>query len=103
MYAEPSKLPASLALSQFERKASTQSFQVLTDEFEKAMGQLREEIVTFNGVLAPALRPEPATCTKDELCTEPARAPLESWLVAQLSVARSCIERLQSYRERCVL
>ena len=102
MYEEPSKLQTAHAPSSptVER---TRGFKVLADDFEKTMLQLREDVMSLNSIISPALRPEPPPGC-DKICeNEPVRAELETWLVEQLSVARSCIERIQSYKDRCVI
>lgn len=82
------------------------SINILLDDFGKTMDLLREEVMALNDLLNQVLRPEPARlkeCCKDNTDKELMKAPLELWLDEQILIAKSCISRIQEYRERCAI
>jgi hypothetical protein len=80
-------------------------FKILSDDFESAIVQLVEEIANLNVIFALVLRDDEDAKSCEDQCEQlqPTRAALEVWVIEQISAVKSCIKRIQSYKDRCVL
>ena len=78
-------------------------FKILSDDFESAIVQLVEEIANLNVIFALVLRDEDVKSCEECEQLQPTRAALEVWVIEQISAVKSCIKRIQSYKDRCVL
>jgi len=102
MYDNPNQIQAAPALGKHTGERA-RGFKVLADDFEHAVVCLREEITGLSSEFESVLRPEPTSSVACDPCNEQVRAPLESWLSAQLQTVKSCIDSVRGYRSRCVL
>ena len=99
---EPGKIQAPHQLGPQVVRSS--EFRSLADELEKTISRLEEEIISLKDIFGPALRPEDTNnCRSKDEPEQPMRSNLETWAANQLNAARLCLERIQNYKERCVL
>lgn len=86
-----------------ELKAEVPPIHRLTDEMEKLICNLRENVMALNLTFAPVLIPEdPEQPPINAERTTP-MAPLEQWLRSQLMDIAFCNDRITDYMRRCQL